>query len=196
MINNNVGLPKDLKKYVLKKVLKRVIPCAVLVVIFGVLIILWGDFIFPTKNQGFKFSCYFLVMLLPFALTGVPFKLLDKTYAGTVEEVEMVDTIDSDDSFVKAYRESLYWKSTIKLTIRTENNKTIERKATAMEAKHQQGLTLYNKGDKVFHLYGTNVVVKLPRETDSYVMCSVCGNVNAINNVSCCNCNHTLIKTK
>lgn len=186
-------LPRDLIIYRRQKILNRVIPCSVLVLIFAVVLIIWGNTIFHTENKAFQISCYIAVMLLPFIFTGVPHKLIDRTYCGIVEKVDIITSTDNDSS-VKPTRENLYLKSTIYLSVETPSGKTIYKKACSGIAGLQQNLDTYQKGDTVFHLYGTNTVIVLPNTTDTVVHCAVCGTSNDIENIYCRDCQHSLIK--
>ena len=188
-----IALPKDLQIYCRNRILKRVIPCIILISVFATVLTLWGNVIFNTDNKAFQASCYIVVMLIPFAITGVPHKLIDSTYYGTVKKVDIVTTTDNDSS-VKPTREYLYLKNTIYLSVEQPNGKLIYKKAYSGKARLQQNINAYNEGDLVFHLYGTNNVVVLPDANDSSVNCSVCGSSNSIENDKCRNCGHSLIK--
>ena len=186
-------IPKDLQLYCRKRVLKRVIPCIILISIFATILAFWGNVIFKTDNESFQALCYIVVMLVPFVVTGVPHKLIDSTYYGTVKKVDIITTTDNDSS-VKPTREHMYLKNTICLSIEQPDGKLIYKKAYSGKARLQQNISTYNEGDLVFHLYGTNTVVVLPDANDSSVHCSVCGSSNNIENDQCRNCKHSLIK--
>lgn len=186
-------LPKDLQQYCRKRILKRVIPCIILISVFATILILWGNVIFNTDNKAFQTLCYIVVMLIPFVITGVPHKLIDSTYYGTVKKVDIVTTTDNDSS-VKPTRENLYLKNTIYLSIEKPDGKLIYKKAYSGKVRLQQNINTYNEGDLVFHLYGTNTVVVLPDSNDSAVHCAVCGSSNNTEDDKCRDCNHSLIK--
>ena len=186
-------LPKDLQKYCRKRIWKRVVPCIILIFAFVTVLILWGNVIFDTDNKAVQISCYIVVMLSPFVITGVPHKLIDSTYHGRIKKVDIVTTTDNDSS-VKPTRERLYLKNTIYLTIERPNGKLIYKKAYSGKARLQQNINAYNEGNLVFHLYGTNTVVVLPDTNDRSVHCSVCGSSNDIENDQCRDCGHSLIK--
>ena len=186
-------LPKDLKTYCRNRILKRVIPCIILISVFAAILILWGNVIFNTDNKVFQISCYIVFMLVPFVITGVPHKLIDSTYYGTVKKVDIVTTTDNSSS-VKPTLEHLYVKNTIYLSIEKPNGKLIQKKVYSGKAGLQQNINTYHEGDTVFHLYGTNTVVILPKATDNTVSCAVCGSSNNIGDEKCRDCNHSLIK--
>ena len=186
-------LPNDLRIYCRNRILKRVIPCIILISIFATILALWGNVIFNTDNKVFRASCYIAVMLIPFAITGVPHKLIDSTYYGAVKKVDIITTTDNDSS-VKPTREHLYLKNTIYLSVEQPNGKLIYKKAYNGKARLQQNINAYNEGDVVFHLYGTNSVVVLPNANDTRVCCCVCGDDNKITDCTCRSCGHSLIK--
>lgn len=187
-------LPKDLQIYCRNRILKRVIPCIILISVFATILALWGNVIFNTDNKAFQISCYIVVMLVPFVATGVPHKLIDSTYYGTVKKVDIVTTTDNDSS-VKPTRERLYLKNTIYLSIEQPDGKLIYKKAYSGKANLQQNINAYSEGDLVFHLYGTNIVVVLPDSNDDTVVCSICGDNNTVDNDICRGCGHSVIKS-
>lgn len=186
-------LPKDLRTYSRKRFLIRIIPCAILVAAFAAVLILWGKAIFNTDNVAFRVLCYVLVMLIPFALTGVPHKLIDETYCGTVKKVDIVTTMDNESS-IKPTREQLYERNTIYLSIEQANGKLIYKKVYSGRASMQQNINKYNEGDFVFHLYGTKNVLVLPDMASTTVHCAVCGSSNKIEDDKCRDCGHSLVK--
>lgn len=189
-----MNLPKDLKAYCKKRVLRRVLPCILMFVAFGLILLEWGTVIFATQNKIYMISCYVVVMILPFVLTGIPHKLIDKTYYGTVTKVDVVTAL-SCNSVVKVGGDMMwYTKNTIFLTLLLENGKSMRTKVYEGKTKLGQHLNSYNEGDKVFHLYGTNVTIVLPDSADTSVQCSVCGTSNNINDDKCRDCGHSLVK--
>ena len=186
-------LPKDLRIYCRKRILRRLIPCIILISVFVAILALWGSIIFNTNIKEFQISCYIVVMLIPFLITGVPHKLIDSTYYGTVKKVDIVTTMDNSSS-VKPTREQLYLKNTIYLGIERPDGKLIYKKAYSGKARLQQNINTYNAGDLVFHLYGTNNVVVLPDSNDNTIHCAVCGSSNNIENDKCRDCGHSLVK--
>ena len=185
-------LPKDLQIHCRKRILKRVILCIILISVFATILLLWGNIIFNTENKVLQISCYVIVMIFPFAITGVPHKLIDRTYYGTVKKVDIETTTDSE--FARPMREYLYFKNTIYLTVEEPDGKLIHKKAFAGKARLQQNLNKYQEGDRVFHLYGTSTIIVLPGADSTSVHCAVCGESNNIADEVCRNCGHSLVK--
>ena len=71
---------------------------------------------------------------------------------------------------------------------------SFKRKAFEGDAKFRRNLTKYEKGDRVFHLLGTDHVIVLPQKRDSYVECAVCQKMNPKDRECCGECQHTLVK--
>ena len=186
-------IPNDLKKFARNYVVKRVVACIVMLALLAVFLVLCMEIIFPTSLVSIKALFAIAVLSLPLIITGVPLKLFDKTYFGTVESVAVDTTVDSDAK-AKPTRETLYVKNTVYLSIRTTDGKTIDRKVYSSQASKNQSYDMYKKGDKVFHLYGSKHTIILPTKADSHVKCAVCGSSNNINDDKCRECGHTVIK--
>ncbi len=188
-----MNIPRDLVIYRRNQILKRVIPCAVLLIFLSVALFLWGDTIFQIENRGVRVFCYIVVLVLPFIITGVPLKMIDSTYCGTVKKVNVVTTMDNE-STIKPTLEGIYYKNTVYLTIETAEGKIIRRKARSQRADSRQPLDIYCEGDIVFHLYGTKHVVVIPTGDSPSIDCVVCGAANEAQNVVCKDCRHTLLR--
>ena len=122
-------LPKDLILFSIKTALKRIVPCVLMLIAFAVALTFWGDVILPIEKEPVKSILYVVVMLVPFAVTGVPYKMLDRTYRGTVQKVEIRTTVDNA-YHSKPTRESLYYKNTVFLHVMQENGVVIRQKAS------------------------------------------------------------------
>ena len=187
-------MPEDLRAYTQKKIARRVVPCLILEILLGLIIALWGDILFPTSANEFKYCCYFVIMLIPFAITGVPFKLIDRTYAGVIEHTE-ISTVMCTTRGTR--RHKLIWKNQLDVTIRTTDGKLIDKTPLMIDISMPvQKLEVYKVGDRVFHLYGTDTIVRLPEPSDSHVACAVCGDMNPMERNTCSFCDHTLIKNQ
>ena len=185
-------LPKDLARFRRNQILKRVLPCIGLLTFLSIILLLWGEIIFRTDNKAFQGSCYTLVLLIPFVATGVPFRLIDSTYCGTVKRVDIVTSADHD--FSQSIRGKTYVKNTVHLTIETPNGKTIYKTAPGGKTKPRQISDAFHEGDHVFHLYGTNTVTVFPSPDETQVFCTVCCTSNNRENTVCRHCAHSLVK--
>ena len=187
-----IQLPKDLKAFAIKTALKRIIPCALLLIGFAVVLVFWGDMILPIDKDVVKVIVYTMVMLVPFALTGVPFKIIDKTYSGIVEKVEISTTVDNL-YHERPTRENLYLKNTVFLHVKQENGTVVRRKASEKNARISQDAEAYKVGDRVFHLYGSTQTIVLPKASDNFVKCVVCGEISDKHEKQCKYCSRSLV---
>ena len=187
-------LSKDLKKYVTNYVLNRIIPFVILTVGLIIVLVLWGNVIFKTDNKIYQYGCYTWTMLLPFVLTGVPFRLIDRTYCGMVTKVDVVTALAAGSAAKVGGYMMWYTKNTILLTVLLDDGKSIRVKVYEGQAKLEQHINTYKEGDRVFHLYGTKTTVVLPEEADTHVQCPVCGASNDKTLGICRMCDHTLVK--
>lgn len=142
---------------------------------------------------------YILVLALPFIFTKFPFNLIDETYCGTIEHVEIKTSVVNEflsTSFKGGFggAKGSYKINILYLHIVTPEGERIRRKVFSGKTDHGQFLDTYHAGDKVFHLYGTDAVVVLPTGAEEHVACAVCGSVNEKENDFCRECAHTLIK--
>ena len=189
-----MNIPKDLLTYSRNRVLRRVIPFAVLLIAYITAMLLWRDIFFLTDDKAVHISCSVLIIAFLFVFTGVPHKLIDRTYCGTVKKVDIVTSADND-TMPKYTREHLYLKNTVYLTVELSNGKTMYKKAYSGRVSYgQQKLQTYQVGDTVFHLYGTDAVIVLPNPNDTEVHCAVCDTSNSVEKTHCRNCNHSLVK--
>ncbi|MBQ9746358.1 MAG: hypothetical protein IJW21_06005 [Clostridia bacterium] len=87
----------------------------------------------------------------------------------------------------------MYDQNTIYLYIRTHEGGLIRREVFRGIASLGEFIDAYKKGDEVFHLYGTNTVVILPKENDTHVKCPVCGVVNEKGRGTCRECGRSVL---
>ncbi len=187
------ALPADLSRFAKKQFLKRVIPCAFLFIAILLALIFWGDAIVPTDNPIVRVIVSTLLSLIPFLIFGIPWKLIDRTYRGEILRVDIKTTVDNASS-IHPTRELLYRKNTIYLHVLLEGGQTVRRKVYEGDARLAQHLDTYHAGDRVFHLYGSQVTVKLLESADTAVQCAACGNISHTESVVCEVCGRTLIK--
>lgn len=206
-------LPEDLVSYSRKYITKRIVLFTVLFVAFSLILYFFGNIILPTDVLPFRISFYILVLLVPFAVTGVPFKLIDHSWFGKVIKVDVEEGIE----FADGAKARMYGTINFVLTIKKDNGKILYREVKASNhhisrnsldksvdidneairigsRKNEHFLDDYKVGDKVFHLYGSKYIVVLPKTNDTQCKCAICGTLNKIDNMLCNDCRHTLIK--
>ena len=184
--------PDNFKKFIRRQVLKRVVPCAVLFCGLALILAFFGKDLFPTDSTIAHYFFYLIVLLIPFVVTGVPFKLIDRSYLGTVEKVDVETTYDNSEP-LKPNIVYLYAKNTIYLSIRLKNGKMLHKKVYEGKEKYQQHLEIYQVGDLVFHLYGSSYTVVIPANPIKQAQCPICGDWNDKTDDTCRNCGAQLL---
>ena len=201
-MRNNKGLPKDLKDYARAAFWRKSRTFIISFVVTLIALIFLGDIILPTKYPEAKPIIYTVILALPFIFTKFPFCIIDSTYCGIVERVQIETTTgikafkDNDQGARTTYNTwKMYDQNTIYLYIRTHDGRLIKREVFRGIASLQEFIDTYKKDDEVFHIYGTNTVVILPKENDTHVKCPVCGVVNEKGRETCRECGHTLLSS-
>ena len=186
------ALPRDLAAYCRRRVLVRVIPCVLLIALLVTAVLLWGDLLFGGQlSREASAVCIFLSALIPMLACGVPLKLLDRTWRGRIERIDVQSELASEKGLSRPrYREQLVFL----LTVRTDDGRVIHRRGLTTTRKIEHRMDTYHVGDGVFHLYGTAHVVVFPTAAESTLICPVCGVLNDLSRTNCMDCAHTLVK--
>ncbi len=173
-------LPKDLSRYSQKYFLEKLLPCVLLLTFFGIVLYLWGALIIPTDRLPVRIICYILILLLPFLLTDIPRKVIDRTCCGKVVKVEVKTEVDTSSMTVKPMLYELYKNrtNTIYLTVELQNGKTVRKKVHEQKVYDKRNLEIFSEGDRVFHLYGTKHAILLPENAQDQIRCAVCGTIH------------------
>ena len=202
-------LPDSLKKRRLRKIFLRVLSCLVLFAFALVSIILWGETIFPFPTQNassLRYLCYGLFLLLPFLITGVPLKLIDKSFSGTIRKAEIKDKINYG-SGGSMKRTGSYLQSDLILTVETDDGKVIKytrlsfgtplhsystgnyHTGNADHHKHE-----FREGERIYKYYGFPYpyIAHPTLPDDKY--CIVCGQKNENKEDFCFSCGAELVE--
>ena len=190
----NEGLPKDLKKHARTAFLRKSRAFIILFVLTVLALVFFGDIILPTKYPQAKVIMYTIILALPFIFTKFPFCVMDSTYCGIVEDIEVKMTKDARPASYSYKGYTLFDKGAVYLKIRTPDGTLIKRKVYGGISSLQKYINKFNKDDEVFHLYGTDTVVVLRGEAGTHVECPVCGELNEKENELCSDCGHTLVR--
>lgn len=204
-MKKNIDVPKDLRTFSRNAVLKRLIPCALLLIGLVTVWLLFGDVIFNVgDNLSWNIFGWAVVLILPFFVTGFPIKIVEPTWYGKI--IDVVVSEGSEFSKEHAPRVVKYDAVYVDITIEKHNGRKIVRTilASQFSARPRKGairsvdnleyyLKLYPKGATVFHLRGTKNVIVL--NTEFGHQCAVCGSVNDASLEKCRICKHTLVKS-
>lgn len=185
---SKIQVPMDIKLHVRKKVIKKIVLWAVLTLAVLVLIMLFGERCFYRFSDFGKFVIYVLLVLIPMVSLKM-YKLIDRSWYGTIEKIEIKYTTDSERSF-KPTRETRYTKETVYFYVKTDG-KLLVYKAYEYPANTRNISSYYRQGDKVVHIYGTDYIQIIGDRCES-VICTVCGMMNPNELKECQSCHHTL----
>ena len=186
-------LPRDLKWFSFWRAALRILIWGILMGAFGAVIYLWGPIIFPSGPYEFRISCYVAFMLIPFPLTGMPWKLIDSTFGGEVKFVDVETTMEPEHPGAPTLR--MFYRNTTTLLIVDGEGRELFKKVSSQRLKKRYPYTdKYKKYDRVLHLYGSKYTVVLPKPSDTRVQCAACGVSNDIKDDRCHRCRHTLVK--
>lgn len=202
-------LPDSLKKKRLCRILVRSIVCFLLFVFALVSLILWGETIFPFPTQSassLRYLCYALFLLLPFLLTDVPLKLIDKSFSGTVRKTEIKDTITYDGGGTKKGNCQFIQHDLI-LTVEKDDGKVIRYTRMSFRsplyaysientrpgnAEHHKNE--FREGERIYKYYGFRYpyIAHPTLPDDKY--CIVCGQKNENKEDFCFSCGAELVE--
>ena len=203
-------LPDSLKKRRLRKILLRVLSCVFLFAFALVSVIRWGEIIFPVYTQSansLRYLYYGLFLLLPFLITGVPLKLIDKSFSGTVRKAEIKDKINyGSGGTPKGSRQFI--QHDLVLTVEKDDGEVIQytrmsfqtplyafppvdnpRPGNAEHHKHE-----FREGERIYKYYGFKYpyIAHPTLPDDKY--CIVCGQKNEDKEDFCFSCGAELVK--
>ncbi|MCR4682725.1 MAG: hypothetical protein K5647_05245 [Clostridiales bacterium] len=202
-----MNLPKDLKRYALGSLLKKLILFLLLEGIITAVVILFGERLFGKTNIWFRIPATALLLLIPVFLTKIYKVYADHTWAGTVKGVSVKSVIVQEVLSKTGDREGTYYKNMIFLTLEQTDGKTVTRKADEEKLLINRGKAgngtntsekvtgRFREGDMAFHLYGSNRTVVIPPDDTEYIRdCAVCQSENPSDAEICRVCGHTLVR--
>ena len=197
------SLPLSLREKRRANILRRVIPCILLFALFLYALVTRGEEILPVPHEFARLVVYTIWLLLPFIITGVPLKLIDKSFSGTVVAVDVKEKIGTySRSFAKP---GLYTRHDLVLTIQTDEGKKIKYTALSLGVKnrpHQFPPNLgsiehrtedYSVGDRVHKYYGFRALWVTLQNSVDQKYCIVCGTKNGNDDSRCWSCHSELV---
>jgi hypothetical protein len=196
MYTNKPLLPEDIRKTVTLSVAKRVIPCAVLEFIMLWYVIFFGEMSFRMVGIEVRILIYIVLILLPFIITGVPLKLIDRSWKGEIIGINVkMGLVRSVNG--KGVRDGSY----LSLQIKRDDGKIVDHTVSVFSlgytmqssrAKSEFAEDDYAVGDKVYHYYGIKRLLIIHK--DNSRECVICGSNNPDKNDRCFYCGHSIIK--
>ena len=199
----NKDLPRDIAKHVNRKIARCIIIFVLLESIAIGISIFSREYLTANTNIAFYIFIVLFLCIIPFFVSGFPFKLIDKSWRGIVTDVLIKE--ETGTFMAGGGKAFPYDKNVIYLKVKKDNGK--ETRITAREfgiRSHAgfpvpnegditQHLNEYSVGDIVHHFYGLkhNYIVK---KNSEMIECVVCGSQNQKDRNDCLSCGHSLVK--
>ena len=200
----DIKLPKDISRYVRKKIIKRFLWLIVLSAAFAALnIYLWNEI----ENISIVTRVLLLVVsiILPFIISGVPVKMLDRSWRGEVISTEIKE--ETGVYMHGGQYATPYTKHVIILNVKKDNGKICKVRVAEYGSKNrlrgeevpnegniQHHMKDYLEGDLVYHFYGIPHNFVVSREIHRPTNCVMCGCRHPKTDDKCFNCGYKLIK--
>ena len=193
------SLPLSLKQKRARNFTIRIICCILLLLLFIFIIIMWGDKLFPTTLKyrvgynGLRILFYILLLSIPFLVTGIPFKLIDRSWSGTVTSVIVEENLKASG----AGRPRLHKSHDLILTIRTDDGKEISHTILSFVSPssgkvhhHENKIVI---GDRIYKYYGFKYPYVIPQKHHASKICIICGAKNDVDKKCCWHCKAELL---
>lgn len=201
----NIQLPKDIVKYVKKKIIGYVALFVLLECAAIVINVLTWEYFAARTPLPFHIGVIVWICIVPFIVLKFPFKLIDRSWRGEIVEISVEE--ERDAYYPGGVKDKVfpYVKHVIYLNIKLENGR-YKRIAVQEFGRRQhigcevpnegdvrKHLDDYSVGDSVYHFYGLkyNYVVKKHSEQ---LVCVVCGSKNKKDSDECFECGHSIVK--
>ncbi len=213
MYNKQPMLPISLQRKRAKRILARVVPCVLLLLLSVTVIFVFGEVVFPYDERydgssldGVKIMLSIFLLLAPFVITGVPLKLIDSAWSGTVTNI---DIITVTGVYTTGGGEPWpYTKNDMVLTIKKDNGKMTKYTVmslgtrpyssandTLATGKMEHHEAKFQVGDRVHKYYGYKHIYATHQDERECKYCISCGTANKLERHNCWSCNADLIKT-
>ena len=144
-MKNSKGLPMDLRKYARAAFWRKSRAFIISFVLTVLALVFFGELILPTKYPEAKAIIYTVILALPFVFTKFPFCVIDSTYCGIVEDIEVKMTKDARPAAYSYKGYTLYDKGAVYLKIRTPDGRLIRRKVYGGIASLQKYINKLNE---------------------------------------------------
>lgn len=179
-------VPSSVKKRVRIDILKRF----AMLFIYSAVAYVIAEYVFlitPSEAAQGKINSVLsiaLIMIVPFILSGIPMKLIDRSWYGEI--------LDFETSTARAAEIDNHSKMPITQTvlIRTPSGKLYKREIYDEGALfHDNSGEVYRVGDTVAHVYGTQYLAPIRKfDRDRPRVCVYCGHKDIDENKICRNC--------
>ena len=200
----DIKLPNDICVYVRKKMLKRILCLVVLVALFAAVnVCLWIEF--KDMNVISRVAILVASVILPFIISGVPLKMIDRSWHGEVISTEIKE--ETGVYMHGGQYATPYTKHVIILNVKKDSGEMCTVRAAEYGSKNrlrgeevpgegniQHHMNDYREGDLVYHFNGVPYNLVVCKEVHRPANCVMCGCRNPKTDDKCFNCGHSLIK--
>ena len=115
-------LPNSLKKKQRLKILSRLLPCLVLL-LFNIIVLIYFGELLKSKYEIGNIIIRIALVIVPFLICGVPFKLIDSFWSGTVSEISVEEKTATETIGGRPWP---YLRHELVLTVTGDNGKKIK----------------------------------------------------------------------
>lgn len=175
-------LPNSLKKKQRLKILSRLLPCLVLL-LFNIIVLIYFGELLKSKYEIGNIIIRIALVIAPFLICGVPFKLIDSFWSGTVSEISVEEKTATETIGGRPWP---YLRHELVLTVTGDNGKKIKYKEISLGEKDPRLFvqdtgnisnvkSKYHKGEALHKYYGFSHPFAENRDGK---ICISCGNVN------------------
>ncbi len=188
MKNDAYKLPFDIREYLKKQAMSKIILISVLEILVIFLVIFMGELLFAAFPLPSRIIIYVILILLPAALIGR--KLIDRPWKGTVIKVD-VKTINAVNDLGGTRRgrpgSRLSAQNVLFVLIEKENGALIEKEYPPQK-------NTVKVGDRAYHFSGVPHIVYVHDDEKAKIRCGICGTQNDPDGDACWSCGMSLIK--
>lgn len=189
-MDNRIHVPSDIKEYVSKKRKKRIRFCVLGSAFLLLLFACFEIFFYPIEKVTLanRLALYFIILFIFIdSIEIVPY-IKDKSYCGTIIEVRNKVTREISALTLRRTPNHI---ATIKIRILLPTGQKVW-KTAYREKTDSVPHGIYNEGETVIHIKGTNYIQSQPKSKHDKVRCIICGHYNYDAPDICKECGHKL----
>lgn len=183
-----IAVPKSLRKLALIRILKR-LPVFLMVMWMVDCVaeyISLSIYYSAGNNMGNLSTVWMFLYALPFLISGIPLKLIDHDWYGEIISLDITNNEKIND----AQKAAITQTALIKLPNGKLKSHKIYDEGELFYANRER---VYDVGDKVIHVYGTEYLMPIRTlKKDHPIVCVVCGFKSPYETKTCSQCGNSL----